>query len=107
MTHTEQDQVVTTAATGPDARLLELFREWQAAKSREDEADEATADIATKAASALEFAIQEVPAQTIMGLAVKARVASQYVDEPEGRRLLDDIVHSLVQDALRLGAAQV
>jgi hypothetical protein len=106
MTHTEQDQGATTVATGPDARPLALFRDWQAAKSRELEDDEATADAATKAATALEFAIQEIPAQTLAGLAVKATIATEYVDKPTGHRLLDDIVHSLVQDVLRFGTAQ-
>jgi hypothetical protein len=82
-----------------DARLLALFREWQAAKSRDDESD-----AATKAATALEFAIQEIPAQTLAGLAVKATIATEYVDEPVERRLLDDIVFNVLRDVIPLRA---
>jgi hypothetical protein len=51
----------------------------------------------------LEYAIQDTPAQTLAGLAVKARIAREYIPPkcPDGR-ILDDIVPILIEDILRL-----
>ena len=96
----------------PDAALLDLFHQWQSAEAREEALDTSATDeelfAATGATDAIEYRIQGIRARTLAGLAVKATFADAYVEEPSPEhRLLDDIVDSLVQDAVLLGAGQI
>jgi hypothetical protein len=51
----------------------------------------------------LEFAIRSIPAQTLAGVGVKARIAAEYVLPADPKQpLLDDIVNSLIEDVLRI-----
>jgi hypothetical protein len=54
----------------------------------------------------IEFAIHAIPAQTLAGLAVKARLAYDVVPAPDpDELLLDDVLASLVLDILRLAGS--
>jgi signal transduction histidine kinase len=93
----------------PDAELLRLDREhdiaWARANGHHGEWDEDEFEEQSDLARDLEFAIHDIPAQTIAGLAVKARLAAEYVTPiyPDCR-ILDDILTSLIEDLLRLGS---
>jgi hypothetical protein len=92
---------------GLDAELIRLGRERNIAHVRANtcNADGTDADDFEDLCADcrdLEFAIQDIPAQTIAGLAVKARIAAEYAipvdpDQP----LLDDMINSLIEDILR------
>jgi hypothetical protein len=92
----------------PDAELLRLDKEhdiaWARANGPLGERGEDEFEEQCELARDLEFAIHDIPAQTIAGLAVKARLAAEYVTPiyPD-YRLLDDILMSLIEDLLRLG----
>ncbi len=98
------------AQPNPDAELLRLDREHDVAFARAlaygastDRWDDKEFNEICGAYTALEFAIHHTPAQTLAGLAVKARIAAEYAapanpEEP----LLDDIFDSLILDILRL-----
>ena len=98
---------VLAANAGADAELLRLAREHDAAYelvnngSLEGEAFNECCDLY----SDLEFAIQDIPAQTWEGIVEKARIASEYAYEQSHLRVLDNIVPSLVDDILRLASA--
>ncbi len=100
----------TLAEANPDAELLRLDQEHDVAFARAlaygastDRWDDKEFNEICGAYTALEFAIHHTPAQTLAGLAVKARIAAEYaapanLEEP----LLDDIFDSLILDILRL-----
>jgi hypothetical protein len=97
------------AQTNPDAELLRLDREHDVAYARalalDVRTDNLTQDEADKicdASAHLEFAIQDIPAQTWAGVAVKARIATEYVERCCREGALDDILPSLIDDILRL-----
>ena len=103
--NTPMSAIPALADESPDAELLRLDREHDAAFKRactlvdpdNDELNEACA-----AYRDLAFAIQRIPAETWAGVAVKARIAANYFRKfPEGQ-VLDDIGPSLIEDILRL-----
>jgi len=52
----------------------------------------------------LEFAVQDIPAQTWAGVIEKARIAAEYADRCQ-ERSLENIMPSQIEDILRLGNA--
>jgi hypothetical protein len=94
---------------GPDAELLRLDREHDAAYARalrgsEGQAEEVYDEIC-ETMSDVEFAIHRIPAQALAGLAVKARLASVYFEPDCGDALMMGIFTSLVEDILRMANA--
>ncbi|EIM26685.1 hypothetical protein [Microvirga lotononidis] len=95
------------AAPEADTELLRLAREHDVAYglavsgNLEGEAFDECMDLYTD----LEFAIQDIPAQTWAGLVEKARVASEYAYDQADVRVLDNIIPSLIDDILRLAGA--
>jgi hypothetical protein len=55
-----------------------------------------------QAVNALEFAIHRIPAQTLAGVAVKAKIAAQYIDPTPMDPLMTGILASLVEDIVRM-----
>ncbi len=97
------------AEANPDAELLRLDREHDVAYARAlaldvrtDNLTQEEADQICDASANLEFAIQDIPAQTWAGVAVKARIATEYVERCCRESALDDILPSLIDDILRL-----
>jgi hypothetical protein len=99
------DPLPTLAEENPDAELLRLDLEHDAAFKRACtlvDPDNNELNEACAAYTDIEFAIQRIPAQTWAGVAVKARIATNYFRKyPEGR-VLDDIGPSLIEDILKL-----
>ena len=101
---------VLAADAGGDAELLNLARKHDAAFARACALDEPesplfdseTLDEICEAYTDLEFAIQDIPAQTWAGVVEKARIAAEYAYDQAGMRTLDNIVPSLIDDILRL-----
>ena len=97
------------AQTNPDAELLRLDREHDVAYPRAlaldvrtDNLTQEEADQICDASVNLEFAIQDIPAQTWAGVAVKARIATEYVGRCSREGAVDNILPSLIDDILRL-----
>jgi hypothetical protein len=92
----------------PDAELLRLEREHDALYTRIDkhnrrlvELDEAGFEADHDACCDVEFAMQDIPAQTWAGVIAKARIAVEYAERHE-HRVLDDMIPSLIEDILRI-----
>jgi hypothetical protein len=84
---TPMSRLPTLANESPDAELLRLGQEHDAAFARiiavntqPDEYDEENVSAICGAQADLEFAIQDIPAQTWAGVVVKARIAAEYTD---------------------------
>jgi hypothetical protein len=65
------------AAGDPDARLVELGRQWQAAYERAETSSNEDFDAAYDARVAIEEQIFAIPAAGLTGLGVKMRIAAQ------------------------------
>ncbi len=96
------------APVNPDAELLRLEREHDALYTRIDkhnrrlvELDEAGFEADHDACCDVEFAMQDIPAQTWAGVIAKARIAVEYAERHE-HRVLDDMIPSLIEDILRV-----
>ncbi len=96
------------AVVSPDAELLRLGREHDVLYERIDahnrhvvSLDDEGFDTLCDASTDVEFAIQDVPAETWEGVVVKARIAIEYVQRHE-ERLLDNMLPSLIEDILRI-----
>jgi hypothetical protein len=104
-TNNSMSRLPALADESPDAELLRLDREHDAAFKRACTLVDPDNDELTEACTAytdIEFAIQRIPAETWAGVAVKARIAANYFRKfPEGQ-VLDDIGPSLIEDILRL-----
>jgi hypothetical protein len=117
LTKTVADVAGTAPATIPavadtelDAELLRLDREHDVAFARSlstgvgpDGLDDDDCEEICEALNDLELAIRSIPAQTLAGVAVKARIAAEYVVPADPKQpILDDIVNSLIEDVLRI-----
>ncbi len=96
------------APVNPDAELLRLEREHDALYTRIDkhnrrlvELDEESFEADHDACCDVEFAMQDIPAQTWAGVIAKARIAVEYAERHE-HRVLDDMIPSLIEDILRV-----
>ena len=96
------------APVNPDAELLRLEREHDALYTRIDAynrrlvEDEEAFEADHDACCDVEFAMQDIPAQTWAGVIAKARIAVEYADSHLGGRVLDDMIPSLIEDILRI-----
>ncbi len=102
---TSMPRLPTLANESPDAELLRLDREHDAAFKRACTLVDPDNDELTEACTAytdIEFAIQRIPAETWAGVAVKARIAANFFRKFPGDQVLDDIGPSLIEDILRL-----
>jgi hypothetical protein len=97
------------AEENPDAELLRLGQEHDIAFARivdvnrqPEVYDDDDVSTLCRASSRLEFAIQDIPAQTWAGVVVKARIAAEYTDRCSMGRILDDMLPSLIEDILRV-----
>ena len=97
------------APVNPDAELLRLEREHDALYTRLDkhnrrlvELDDNEFEADHDACCDVEFAMQDIPAQTWAGVIAKARIAVEYADSHLGGRVLDDMIPSLIEDILRI-----
>ena len=97
------------ANESPDAELLRLDREHDAAYARALRGSEGLTeegyDEICETMSDVEFAIHRIPAQALAGLAVKARLASVYFEPDCDDPLMMGIFTSLVEDILRMANA--
>jgi hypothetical protein len=95
------------APVNPDAELLRLEREHDALYTRIDAynrrlvEDEEAFEADHDACCDVEFAMQDIPAQTWAGVIAKARIAVEYAQRHE-HRVLDDMIPSLIEDILRI-----
>ncbi|MBQ0820707.1 hypothetical protein KBI52_10870 [Microvirga sp. HBU67558] len=96
---------VLAADASKDAELLRLAREHDVAYSLAISGTlrDAAFDECCDTYTGLEFAIQDIPAQTWEGIVQKARIASEYAYDQAGLRVLDNIIPSLIEDICRLG----
>jgi hypothetical protein len=108
-TNNPMSRLPTLANESPDAELLRLGQEHDVAFARildvnrqPDDYDDADVSAICGAQADLEFAIQDMPAQTWEGVIVKARIAAEYTDRCSQGRILDDILPSLIKDILRV-----
>jgi hypothetical protein len=97
------------ADTNPDAELLRLDREHDEIYARSlavgagpDGLDDDNCEEICETMNDIEFAIHRLPAQSLAGLAVKARLASVYFEPDSGDPLMTGIFTSLVEDILRM-----
>ena len=95
----------------PDAELLRLWAEydrlWHHIKSCEGLSDEESNTLSDQITE-VEFAIQDTPARTLEGLAVKAKLAVEYAPprDPDGSPSLQDILINLAEEVQRLAQSR-
>ncbi len=88
------------AARDPDARLVELGRQWQAAWDRAEASSDEDFEAAEDARDQIEKQIYAIPAAGLAGLGVKMRIARRYRSE-----WTSVAEHELFKDVERLTAA--
>ena len=100
--------LVAKADPHADAELVRLWAEYAPLSRYINTApglsDETVNELCEQAAD-IEYAIQDTPAHTLLGLAVKAKLARQYAPSPDPERYgVEDILMNLLGDVLRLAA---
>jgi hypothetical protein len=97
------------APVNPDADLLRLEREHDALYTRIDkhnrrlvELDDDEFEAEHDTICDVEFAMQDIPAQTWAGVVAKARIAVEYAEQFRGTRTLDAMLPSLIDDIMRI-----
>lgn len=96
-----------TAASDSDAELLRLDGKHDIAFARANERGLRDKELTKRCQDVknLEYAIWDIPAQALAGLAVKARLVSQYFEPEPVDPLMQGIIASLVEDLLRMAGA--
>jgi hypothetical protein len=99
------------AEANKDAELLRLGAVREAAFALANaEYDDNSDEALTARCNAFrdpEFLIHNIPAHTIEGLAVKARIAMEYATPKDPNSpVLDDVIVSLIEDVLRIAGAK-